>query len=151
MLKTQEFTSESAEETYRIAFDFAKTLKPGDVVLYEGDLGAGKTAFTKGIGSALGVEEPVTSPTFALVNEYEGRIPLFHFDLYRLESFDDLYSIGFFDYPERGGIIAAEWSENIPDLAAELDDGRRTVYTVRIEKTGENSRKISVFAHNKGL
>lgn len=145
-MMTREYTSDSAEETYRIAFDFAKTLKAGDVVLYEGDLGAGKTAFTKGIGGALGVEEPVTSPTFALVNEYEGEISLFHFDLYRLESFDDLYSIGFFDYPERGGIIAAEWSENIPGLAAELDDGKRAVYTVRIEKTGENSRKISVSA-----
>lgn len=143
-MTTQEFSSESADQTYSIAFDFAKTLKAGDVVLYEGDLGAGKTAFTKGIGAALGVEEPITSPTFAIVNEYEGTIPLFHFDLYRLESFDDLYSIGFFDYLRRGGIIAAEWSENIPGLAAELDDGKRGICTVRIEKTGENSRKISV-------
>lgn len=148
-MNIREFVSDSVEETGRIAFELAKTFKAGDVVLYEGDLGAGKTAFTKGIARALGVEETVTSPTFAIVNEYEGRIPLFHFDLYRLESFDDLYSIGFFDYPDRGGIIAAEWSENIPDLAAELDDGKRAVYTVRIDRTGENSRKISVFSQGK--
>lgn len=143
-MENREFISESPEQTRQIAADFAKTLKAGDVVLYEGDLGAGKTAFTKGIGEALSVEEAVTSPTFAIVNEYEGRLPLFHFDLYRLENYDDLYSIGFFDYLTRGGIIAAEWSENIPDLAADLDDGKRAVYTVRIEKTGDNSRRIVV-------
>lgn len=143
-MENREFISDSPEQTRQIAADFAKTLKAGDVVLYEGDLGAGKTAFTKGIGEALLVEEAVTSPTFAIVNEYEGRLPLFHFDLYRLENYDDLYSIGFFDYLTRGGIIAAEWSENIPDLAADLDDGKRAVYTVRIEKTGDNSRRILV-------
>lgn len=143
-MENREFISDSPEQTRQIAADFAKTLKAGDVVLYEGDLGAGKTAFTKGIGEALEVEEAVTSPTFAIVNEYEGRLPLFHFDLYRLENYDDLYSIGFFDYLTRGGIIAAEWSENIPDLAADLDDGKRAVYTVRIEKTGDNSRRIVV-------
>lgn len=143
-MENREFISESPEQTRQIAADFAKTLKAGDVVLYEGDLGAGKTAFTKGIGEALSVEEAVTSPTFAIVNEYEGKLPLFHFDLYRLENYDDLYSIGFFDYLTRGGIIAAEWSENIPDLAADLDDGKRAVYTVRIEKTGDNSRRIVV-------
>lgn len=143
-MENREFISDSPEQTRQIAADFAKTLKAGDVVLYEGDLGAGKTAFTKGIGEVLEVEEAVTSPTFAIVNEYEGKLPLFHFDLYRLENYDDLYSIGFFDYLTRGGIIAAEWSENIPDLAADLDDGKRAVYTVRIEKTGENSRRIVV-------
>ena len=143
-MENREFISDSPEQTRQIAADFAKTLKAGDVVLYEGDLGAGKTAFTKGIGEALSVEDAVTSPTFAIVNEYEGRLPLFHFDLYRLENYDDLYSIGFFDYLTRGGIIAAEWSENIPDLAADLDDGKRAVYTVRIEKTGDNSRRILV-------
>ncbi|MGN0680257.1 MAG: tRNA (adenosine(37)-N6)-threonylcarbamoyltransferase complex ATPase subunit type 1 TsaE [Oscillospiraceae bacterium] len=143
------FYSDSPEETRNIAFELAKSFKAGDVVLYEGDLGAGKTAFTKGIARSLDVEETVTSPTFAIVNEYEGRMPLFHFDLYRLENFDDLYSIGFFDYLVRGGIIAAEWSENIPDLAADLDDGKRTIYTVRIDKTGEKSRKISISAQGK--
>ncbi len=142
------FTSDSPEHTRQIAVDLAKTLNAGDVILYEGDLGAGKTSFTKGIGEVLGVDEPVTSPTFAIVNEYEGKLPLFHFDLYRLENFDDLYSIGFFDYLRRGGIITCEWSENIPDLASELDDGKRAVYTVRIEKTGDSSRKIYISREN---
>lgn len=143
-MNKREYTSHSPEETQKIAADLARTLNGGDVILYEGDLGAGKTAFTKGIASVLGIEDTVTSPTFAVVNEYEGKIPLFHFDLYRLESYDDLYSIGFFDYLSRGGIMACEWSENIPDLAADLDDGKRSVYTIRIEKTGESDRVITV-------
>lgn len=144
MEKQSEFLTHSPEETAKIAFDFAQKLRGGDVILYEGDLGAGKTAFTKGIAVALGIEDTVTSPTFAVVNEYEGKIPLFHFDLYRIESYDDLYSIGFFDYLVRGGIMACEWSENIPDLAADLDDGKRSVYTIWIEKTGECDRRISI-------
>ena len=90
------------------------------------------------------MDDVVTSPTFALVNEYSGIIPLFHFDLYRIETFDDLYAIGFFDYLDRGGVIAAEWSENIPALAEELNDGKRAVYKVRIEKTGDDERKILI-------
>lgn len=138
-----EYISNSAADTEKIAFDLAKTLNAGDIILYEGDLGAGKTTFTKGIAKALGIKDVVTSPTFALVNEYYGEIQLFHFDLYRIETFDDLYAIGFFDYLDRG-IIAAEWSENIPALAEELNDGNRAVYTVRIEKTGDESRKILI-------
>lgn len=133
-----EFISHSAEETEKFAQELAKTLKAGDIILYEGDLGAGKTTFTKGIASALGITETVTSPTFALVNEYIGSIPLFHFDLYRINSVDDLYAIGFFDYLDRGGIIAAEWSENIPELENELEN----VVKVRIEKLSENERRI---------
>lgn len=140
----REIVTHSAIESEKAAFEFGKTLKAGDAVLYEGDLGAGKTTFTKGLARALGVDDVVTSPTFALVNEYGGEIPLFHFDLYRIETFDDLYAIGFFDYLERGGIIAAEWSENIPTLFEELNDGKRAVYSVRIEKTGDNDRKILI-------
>ena len=139
-----EYISNSAADTEKIASDLAKTLNAGDIVLYEGGLGAGKTTFTKGISKALGIKDVVTSPTFALVNEYYGRISLFHFDLYRIETFDDLYAIGFFDYLDRGGIIAAEWSENIPGLFEELNDGNRAVYAVRIEKTGDESRKILI-------
>lgn len=139
-----EYISNSAADTEKIAFDLAKTLNAGDIILYEGDLGAGKTTFTKGIAKALGINDVVTSPTFALVNEYYGDFSLFHFDLYRIETFDDLYAIGFFDYLDRGGIIAAEWSENIPALAEELNDGNRAVYAVRIEKTGDESRKILI-------
>ncbi len=136
----KEYITNSAEETISAAFKTAEMLSAGDIILYEGDMGAGKTHFTKGIAKYLGVEDEVTSPTFALVNEYQGRLPLFHFDLYRIESYDDLYAIGFFDYLDRGGIIAAEWSENISQLKAELGE----VITVRIEKLSENGRKITI-------
>ncbi len=122
------------------AAEVAASLSAGDIILYEGDMGAGKTHFTKGIAKFLNVEDEVTSPTFALVNEYCGDIPLFHFDLYRIDSYDDLYAIGFFDYLDRGGIIAAEWSENIAELKDELGE----VITIRIEKLSDTGRKITV-------
>ena len=134
-----EYISRSPEDTARIAAEVASQLRAGDIILYEGDMGAGKTTFTKGLAAALGITDPVTSPTFALVNEYpEGRIPLFHFDLYRIDSYDDLYAIGFFDYLDRGGIIAAEWSENIENA---LPAG---TITVTFEQTGENERVINI-------
>lgn len=128
----------SPEHTLRFAEEVGKRLEAGTVILYEGDLGAGKTTFTKGLAKGLGVIETVTSPTFALVNEYYGRLPLFHFDLYRINSIDDLYAIGFFDYLDRGGIIAAEWSENIPELEKEL----KNVVKVRIDKLSDTERRI---------
>lgn len=135
-----EFITNSVEETLAAAEKVAASLSAGDIILYEGDMGAGKTHFTKGIARYLGVDDEVTSPTFALVNEYEGRLPLFHFDLYRIDSYDDLYAIGFFDYLDRGGIIAAEWSENIAELKDELGE----VVTVCIEKLSETGRRITV-------
>ena len=136
----REFISNSVEDTSAIAVEVASVLKKGDIILYEGDMGAGKTAFTKGIAKCLEVDDEVTSPTFALVNEYYGKLPLFHFDLYRIDSYDDLYAIGFFDYLDRGGIIAAEWSENISDLETELGE----VIKIRIDKLSDNSRRITV-------
>lgn len=136
----REFITRSEEETLSAAAEVAERLQAGDIILYEGGMGAGKTHFTKGIGRYLNVDDEVTSPTFALVNEYAGDIPLFHFDLYRIDSYDDLYAIGFFDYLDRGGIIAAEWSENIPGLKAELGE----VITVCIEKLSETGRRIKV-------
>ena len=135
-----EFVSHSAEETVKFAEEFAKTLEAGTVILYTGDLGAGKTTFTKGVAMALGITETVTSPTFALVNEYYGSLPLFHFDLYRINSVDDLYAIGFWDYLDRGGIIAAEWSENIPGLEEDLDNVKK----VRIDKLSDSERRIVI-------
>lgn len=131
----------SEEETVRAAEEFAKNLSAGDVILYSGEMGAGKTHFTKGIARYLGIADVVGSPTFALVNEYtDGRLPLFHFDLFRINSFDDLYAIGFFDYLNRGGILAVEWSENIPGLA----DGLERVWEIELLKRGENDREIRI-------
>lgn len=134
------FITNSEQETRAAALDVAKRLKIGDVILFEGEMGAGKTAFTKGLAEFFGTDEEVTSPTFALVHEYPGRVPIFHFDLYRISGYDDLYAVGFFDYLDRGGIIAAEWSENVPGLEDELEN----VVKIRIEKLSENGRKITI-------
>lgn len=139
----REFVTKSEEETLAAAAELAESLKAGDVILYRGEMGAGKTAFTRGLALALESEDEVTSPTFALAHEYGGRIPLFHFDLYRINGFDDLYSVGFFDYLDRGGIIAAEWSENVEGLENELGtDG--AVIKINIEKISENERRFTV-------
>ena len=106
----------SPEETEAVGRKLAVQLQPGDVLAYYGDLGAGKTAFTRGLAAGLGVTEPVTSPTYTIVNEYlSGRLPLFHFDMYRLGSADELFDIGWEDYLARGGVCAVEWSENVED------------------------------------
>ena len=117
----------------------AKTLSPSAVVALFGELGAGKTAFVRGLARGLGVAERVTSPTFTIVNEYtSGRLPLFHFDMYRLKSADELFDIGWEDYLARGAVCAVEWSENVED--AFFGDE----ITVRIEKLSENERKITI-------
>ena len=115
-----EITTNSPVETEAAGAALAAELKPGSVIAFTGDLGAGKTAFTRGLARGLGVEERVTSPTFTIVNEYEGgRLPLFHFDMYRLGSADELFDIGWEDYLARGGVCAVEWSENIADALEE--------------------------------
>ena len=132
------YFTNSPEETERLAAAWAKLLRPGTVIAYRGDLGAGKTAFTRGLARGLGIVDPVTSPTYTIVNEYlDGRIPLFHFDMYRLHSADDLFDIGWDDYLERGGICAVEWSENVADA---LEDP----FVVTIEKVDETTRKITL-------
>ena len=104
------------EQTESLGKKLAGLLRPGDVIAYYGDLGAGKTAFTRGIAAGLGVKEQVTSPTYTIVNEYlSGKMPLFHFDMYRLSSSDELFDIGWEDYLARGGVCAVEWSENVED------------------------------------
>ena len=133
-----EFITNSPEETECVGAALGKILTPGTVIAYRGDLGAGKTAFTRGLARGLGYAEPVTSPTYTIVNEYlGGRLPLFHFDMYRLRSSDDLWDIGWEDYLDRGGIAAVEWSENV-------DDAMENAVYVTIHKTGENSRKICI-------
>ena len=133
-----EFITNSTLETEKVGEALGKVLKPGTVLAYLGDLGAGKTAFTRGLARGLGAKEQVTSPTYTIVNEYlSGRMPLFHFDMYRLASSDDLWDIGWEDYLERGGVCAVEWSENVADA---MED----VITVCIRKTGEESRQITI-------
>ena len=110
-----EYISHSPEETEQIGEMLGKMLRPGAVVAFCGDLGMGKTAFTRGLARGLGCTARVTSPTFTIVNEYPGPTPLFHFDMYRLDSADALFDIGWDDYLERGGVCAVEWSENVAD------------------------------------
>lgn len=133
-----EYCSNSVAETEELGAQLAARLRPGDVVAYTGDLGAGKTAFTRGIARGLGIPERVTSPTFTIVNEYEGgRLPLFHFDLYRLGDPEELFDIGWEDYLARGGVCAVEWSENVAgaledepirvDIRRGAHDGQRVI------------------------
>ena len=132
------YTTNSPMETEAIGAALGRLLPPGTVIAYRGDLGAGKTAFTRGLARGLGCKEIVTSPTYTIVNEYlGGRIPLFHFDMYRLRSSDDLFDIGWEDYLDRGGICAVEWSENVADA---MEDP----VTITIEKLGEDSRQITI-------
>ena len=133
-----EYITHSPEETECVGQALGEKLTPGTVLAYEGDLGAGKTAFTRGLARGLGAKEQVTSPTYTIVNEYlSGRLPLFHFDMYRLGSSDDLWDIGWEDYLDRGGVCAVEWSENVADA---MEGAIR----VRIEKLGEESRRITI-------
>ena len=133
-----EFITNSPTETEAVGEALAKVLPAGTVLAYRGDLGAGKTAFTRGLARGLGAAEQVTSPTYTIVNEYiSGKMPLFHFDMYRLRSADDLFDIGWEDYLERGGVCAVEWSENVADA---LEDP----VMVSIVKSGENSRTITI-------
>ena len=132
------FTTHSPLETERVGEALGKILTPGTVIAYTGDLGAGKTAFTRGLARGLGCTEQVTSPTYTIVNEYlSGRMPLFHFDMYRLRSAEDLWDIGWEDYLERGGVCAVEWSENVTEA---MEDA----IWVRIEKLDGDSRRITM-------
>ena len=110
-----EYLSHSPEETEHIGEMLGRRLRPGTVVAYRGGLGMGKTAFTRGLARGLGCAGRVTSPTFTIVNEYDGATPLFHFDMYRLGSSDELFDIGWEVYLTRGGVCAVEWSERVDD------------------------------------
>ena len=131
------------EETEACGRTLAESLRPGDVVALYGDLGAGKTAFVRGLAQGLGITESVSSPTFTIVNEYPGKTPLFHFDMYRLQGEEELFDIGWEDYLDRGGICALEWSERVegaigPDALRvtirRLDDTRREITVSRKEE-----------------
>ena len=133
-----QFITHSPGETEKVGAALGTVLSAGTILAYTGDLGAGKTAFTRGLAKGLGCTDMVTSPTYTIVNEYiSGRLPLFHFDMYRLRSSDDLFDIGWEDYLDRNGICAVEWSENVADA---MEDA----ITVRIEKLGGDDRRITI-------
>lgn len=136
------YVSKSEADTEKIAADFADRLNKGDFIAFFGDLGSGKTAFVRGLASKLCPGARVASPTFAIVNEYRGKTDIYHFDMYRITDDDSLYSTGFYDYFDRGGIIAVEWSENIP---FGLPDER---YDVIFSKISENERKVEIVKKN---
>ena len=128
------FFSQGPEDTLKFAGEYAKTLKGGDVVLLNGDMGAGKTVFAKGVALGLGIEEEVLSPTYAYMNDYHGK--LYHFDCYRLKNGAQAEGLGLTDYFYADGVCLIEWAQNIADVLPER------VKTVTIEKTGEDKRKI---------
>ena len=133
----QRIVTNSTQQTEAFAAQFAQTLHGPVVVAFFGGLGMGKTVFTRGLARGLGITQEVSSPTFALVHEYHGdRNTLYHFDMYRVESWDDLYATGFFDFYETGGILAVEWSENIENALPE-----RTI-RVTIERGDSDDQRI---------
>lgn len=113
------FVTKSAAETEELAARLSKKLMPGTVIAFFGGMGMGKTAFTRGLARGLGLDAHVSSPTFAIVNDYGGNPPLVHFDMYRVTSWEDLYTTGFYDYMDMGAILAVEWSENIENAIPE--------------------------------
>lgn len=133
-----EWITNSPDETELLGQKLGKAVQPGTVIAFQGDLGAGKTAFTRGLARGLGIRGPVTSPTYTIVQEYlDGRLPLFHFDMYRLHSSEELFDIGWEDYLLRGGVCAVEWSENVMDALEEP-------LVVRICRLGDTRRKITL-------
>ena len=133
------FISNSPTETKKIAADLSATLKGGDVIAFYGDLGQGKTCFVTGLAEGLGFNGEVSSPTFAIINEYiGGRLDLYHFDMYRVDNWDDLFSTGYFEYMESGGVLAIEWSENIENALPE------NTIKITIKRLDETSREITI-------
>ena len=135
------YYSNSPEDTTGIAREFAKKLVPGDVICMRGDLGVGKTAFVQGLSKELGIEEYLSSPTFTIVNCYEGKMPLYHFDVYRIADPDEMYEIGYEEIVYGDGVSVIEWAENIEEILPE------TRYEISIKKDyekGENYREILI-------
>ena len=136
---TREYRTHSPEETEALGEKLAAVLRGGEVLAFTGGMGMGKTAFTRGLARGLGIADGVSSPTFALVHEHRGRLPLYHFDMFRVSGWDDLYSTGFFDYLDMGAVLAIEWSENIEGA---LPDETIT-FDIRPGE-GNNERVISI-------
>ncbi|MCI7469116.1 MAG: tRNA (adenosine(37)-N6)-threonylcarbamoyltransferase complex ATPase subunit type 1 TsaE [Lachnospiraceae bacterium] len=135
----EKFESHSAKETEQFAADLAAKALPGDVYTLTGDLGVGKTVFAKGFAKGLGITEPVTSPTFTIVQEYlSGRLPLYHFDVYRIGDPDEMEETGFYDYIDRGGVVLIEWAELIEDVLPE----NRTEITISKDLAGDDDYRL---------
>lgn len=135
------YISNSYEETQKIAADFAKTLKEGDVLCMYGNLGVGKTAFVQGLAKGLEIDEPITSPTFTIVNEYSGTLPLYHFDVYRIADSDEMYEIGYEEYVYGDGVSVIEWPQLIDDI---LPEKRYDIEIAKDYDKGENYRTIEI-------
>ena len=141
-----EAVTRSPAETEAFAEEMAKRLCGGEIIAFRGPMGMGKTCFTRGLARGLGFTGQVTSPTFALINEYiGGRLPLYHFDMYRISGWEDLYSTGFFEYLDEGGVVAAEWSENIENALPE------NTVTVTFRLLCDNEREITVDGIDESL
>lgn len=133
------FKTKSTFETEKLAENISHILKKGDTIAFFGGMGMGKTAFVRGLARGLSVRDEVSSPTFAIVNEYRGDIPIYHFDMYRVTSFDDLYTTGFFDYLDaESGVIACEWSENIENALPE------NTIKITFERISDDERVITI-------
>lgn len=133
------FVSKSEKDTYKIAKKFESMLKGGEVVVLNGDLGAGKTTFTKGLAQALKIKENVTSPTFTLMNIYEsGRLKLYHFDMYRIEDESEAQELGLNEFFYDKGVCMIEWAQNIKNILP------KKLITININKLGENQREIEI-------
>ena len=141
MKESKVYVTNSEKETENIAIELATELKSGDFLAFYGDLGSGKTAFIRGLASVFCPGVRVSSPTYAIVNEYRGRVNIFHFDMYRITDDDSLYSTGFYDYFDRNGIIAAEWCENIPFALPDR------YYEINFKKISETQRQIEITLH----
>ena len=133
------FITRNETQTEALGRRLGELLRPGTIIAYYGDLGAGKTAFTRGVARGLEITDRVTSPTYTIVNEYSGRLPLFHFDMYRLDSSDDLFDIGWEDYVARGGVCCVEWSERVEDVL----DGA-LVISIHKDPDDEDTRHITI-------
>lgn len=135
----EKYLSKSPLETEKIGETLGNKIQSGTVIAFRGGLGMGKTCFTRGLAKGLGSTDTVTSPTFALINEYlSGRLPLYHFDMYRISGWEDLYSTSFFEYIDEGGVLACEWSENIENALPE-----NTIY-VEFTRIDDTTREITI-------
>lgn len=133
-----QYVSSSPEETFNLAGEFAKKIKPGDIIALDGELGAGKTIFVKGIAAAFGINDHITSPTFNIVKEYIGREKLYHFDVYRIDDVDELFEIGFEEYLNDGAICIIEWASLIEEVLP------KDIIHVKIEGSGYDNRILTI-------